>query len=524
VTAGSRDLPVDERVAVVQRYGRVVIATVAEDAVDDVEAVESAGLTVARRRGDVDEDVWESLGRAERLALDAYWLRHSQEYRRGKDDRPGQGASWNHPDFTPPDPPQGVDLDPAAGLNDRLRGSVGLALVIVSGPGDLAFTNYQREHVVAEVQSGLRWLGNMWQLQRVTFEVDIYVPTITAPADPGLPPQKREALWRDPAMTAIGRGTGPAAVRAFAESLKTHRSTDSAYVAFFTHYPLQHFAYAVRGYSEVVVQYENDNWGPYLLDGTFAHETGHIFGAPDEYEPCECATRYGYYAVPNHNCASCPGRSSSCVMKGPWFSMCAWTPRHLGVPVWWVNGDNYTASTPVVVDGFIYYRGTNDYLYRVRTDGTDGLRIGDDKTSSTPFVTDGVIYYRGTNNYLYRVDIDGTNGSVIGDNKTSSTPFVTDRVIYYQGTNNYLYRVDIDGTNGSVIGDNKTSSAPFVSGGVIYYRGTNNKLYRVRTDGSDGELLHTPHLSSTPFVADDVVYFQGDELVPGDRLYMVNLT
>ncbi|SFJ58350.1 DUF5050 domain-containing protein, partial [Cellulomonas sp. KH9] len=90
--------------------------------------------------------------------------------------------------------------------------------------------------------------------------------------------------------------------------------------------------------------------------------------------------------------------------------------------------------------------------------------------------------------------------------------------------NNYLYRVDIDGTNGSVIGDNKTSSAPFVSGGVIYYRGTNNKLYRVRTDGSDGELLHTPHLSSTPFVADDVVYFQGDELVPGDRLYMVNLT
>jgi outer membrane protein assembly factor BamB len=50
--------------------------------------------------------------------------------------------------------------------------------------------------------------------------------------------------------------------------------------------------------------------------------------------------------------------------------------------------------------------------------------IGGNTTSSSPFVADGVVYFRGTNDKLFRVNPDGSNQQNIGGNKTSDSPFV----------------------------------------------------------------------------------------------------
>ena len=50
-------------------------------------------------------------------------------------------------------------------------------------------------------------------------------------------------------------------------------------------------------------------------------------------------------------------------------------------------------------------------------------QIGPNTTSSSPFVAPGdVIYFRGTDNRLLTIDSDGSNSFQIGTNTTSSSP------------------------------------------------------------------------------------------------------
>src|SRR5256714_977652 len=307
-----------------------------------------------------------------------------------------------------------------------------LGVVIVSGPGHLAFSPSEISTVIAEVQGGLSWLGGQFQLTPVTFNVDVNVVTITTPADPDAP--DLEAHWRDPAMADLGYRSGEQGVTDYAMALKNRKATDGAYVSFFTHYPLNHFAYARPWVPETVMDYADDNWGPPDIDVVFAHESGHIFGAPDEYaaSKCHCGGAYGYYGVHNLNCANCSA-GHECIMNHNSWTMCPWTPRHIGAPKWWVNGDNYTASTPFVVDGAIYYQGRNSKLYRVGNDGAGGKWLGEGYNAASPFVADRVVYFRGTNDKLYRQNIDGTGGKWGGGSYTPSTPFLAGGGVYFPG-------------------------------------------------------------------------------------------
>lgn len=337
------ELPSDDRMTVRQRYGnRVVIITVPAEEVENILSGMPGELTTARRRDDIPDETWNALGDSERIALEGYWLRQSDEYQRQKEERPGQGLSWDHPDYAPPDPPGGMDFEAApavVGLNDRLRGSVALGLVIVSGPGDLAFSPVQVATVMAEVQGGLSWLGSQFQLTPVTFVIDTHVIPITTPSNPNAP--DLEALWRDPAMAVLDYPKGYQGVTKFAETVKAVNSTDSAYVSFFTHYPLDHFAYARPSVPETVMQYENDGWGPGNIDAA------------------------------------------------------EWRP----------GGDSYTASTPFVADGVIYFQGTNNKLYRINTDGSGGEWLGKGYAASSPFVAKRVLYFRGSNDGLWMINL-----------------------------------------------------------------------------------------------------------------------
>jgi len=80
------------------------------------------------------------------------------------------------------------------------------------------------------------------------------------------------------------------------------------YCVFFVKgYPVDHFAYASIGGPRIIMDYANDGWGPDNIDRVFAHESGHIFQAPDEYASsgCNCGGSWGRFGEPNANCENC---------------------------------------------------------------------------------------------------------------------------------------------------------------------------------------------------------------------------
>lgn len=143
--------------------------------------------------------------------------------------------------------------------------------------------------------------------------------------------ERFEAPWRDDALAAIGHPAGLSGIRSYIRSIKSAKRAQVAYCAFFTHYELHHFAYCRGEY--LVMRYDNDGWGTENLDRVFAHETGHVFGAPDEYAEsgCDCRGSHGVYRRPNLNCENCAdGGGVSCIMKRNDWTMCPETPYHLG--------------------------------------------------------------------------------------------------------------------------------------------------------------------------------------------------
>jgi hypothetical protein len=186
------------------------------------------------------------------------------------------------------------------------------------------------------VQKGLDWLATLEPRARVSFIYNIHL--ITVNVIPGRnsnvddPYEAYEAGWREAALRQIGPyPPGRAGYQQYVTALQQQRQTNSAYLAFFTKYQLQHFAYAIG--EKVVLHYDNDGWGPNSIHNVFAHESCHIFGAADEYGNCACGEVSGYLHVPNGNCVNCfPSGigQAECVMNRNALQMCQFTRRQIG--------------------------------------------------------------------------------------------------------------------------------------------------------------------------------------------------
>ena len=234
-----------------------------------------------------------------------------------------------------------------APTSSYLEGTVAVGIVIVQGPTpELQFSNDEILKVVAEVQNGLSFYATSNPIAGISFSYDIQDVAVTAAANPNAP--DLEALWRDPAMAAIGYSADFAGVGAYVEDLRNRFGTRWTYCGFFTKYPLSHFAYASIGGPRLVMQYDNDGWGPDNIDRVFAHETGHIFGCPDEYatSKCDCGGSWGRFGLANGNCENCAGGGGvACLMKANTFELCEFTPSHLGwAPQLLVRNYGYVAG------------------------------------------------------------------------------------------------------------------------------------------------------------------------------------
>ncbi len=255
-----------------------------------------------------------------------------------------EGLSWDAPGYEPPNPShvedshdEGFSLAPSAGpqlstgtpTSLYLVGSVAVGVVIVSGTGTgLAFTSAEQQKVIQEVQEGLNFLANAEPRANLTFEYDIRLITVSAAPGPTTSYEGAEAPWRNAALQSMGYAPARASSLQYAQDLRTGRGTNWSYVAYFTKYPLRHFAYAIS--EKTVMHYDNDGWGPDNISKVFAHETCHIFGAADEYGSCSCGGSHGYLGIPNNNCRNCAGTQVSCLMDGNVLEMCEWSRGQIG--------------------------------------------------------------------------------------------------------------------------------------------------------------------------------------------------
>ena len=378
-TDPSSAFTVGERV--VHRYGRVHVTAVATPTGRQQTAEGAADGTVV-----ATTSLAAGLDRTETLGLEAFRLRASATYRRGKQQRPRDGEPWDMAHAcTDIAPPRGAHADAsqadatdvgvrngqngqapqpraiaavapesattaaargdagAAPLSSYLEGSVAVGLVLVEGPtSDLQFTAAERTKVVAEAQNGLSWLAAANPAADVTFSYDIQIVRLTKAADPSQ--DDLEAYWRDPTMAKLGFQANFDGVYDYADAIRGQLGTRWGYVAFVTKYPVRYFAYAAIGGPRLVLTYDNDGWGPDNLDRVVAHESCHIFGAVDEYASsgCDCGGSFGRFGAPNGNCDACASPAVDCLMRGNTYNFCRYTPAHVG----WGRG---AAGNPVLI-------------------------------------------------------------------------------------------------------------------------------------------------------------------------------
>jgi hypothetical protein len=318
---------------VLQRYGaRVEIRQ---------GAAEGEGAIVVP---DIPASLREELTQTERLGVEALQLRASEPFLAAKADRPRDGQAWDMADceLAPVAEPPGelagafaaapVAAD-ALGTSDYLKGSVALGVVIVNGPTDATrFTTDEQTKVVAEVQAGAAWLAGFNPWAGVSFTYDIRPVSIAT--QPDAVASDNESRFRDPAVGALGFQANWSGVGDYVDWLRNEQHTNWAYCVFFVKgYPLDHFAYSSIGGPRIIMDYANDGWKPDNIDRVFAHESGHIFGCPDEYASsgCDCGGSWGRFGEPNTNCENCAGAAGvDCLMRANVFDMCAATKRHFG--------------------------------------------------------------------------------------------------------------------------------------------------------------------------------------------------
>ncbi|SNQ46521.1 conserved hypothetical protein [Frankia canadensis] len=231
----------------------------------------------------------------------------------------------------------------SAPTSARLEGSVAIGLIMVEGPtADLQFSAAERTKVVAEVQNGLSWYATTNPAAELSFHYDIQIVRLSVAPNPHA--TDLEALWRDPTMDRLGFAADFDGVYAYVDALRSRLRTAWSYCVFFTKYPVGYFAYSSIGGPRIVMSYANDGWGPDNIDRVFTHETGHIFGAPDEYggADCDCGGQWGVFATPNGNCDTCAPSPVDCLMRSNAFTLCRYTPSQLG----WGHG---VAGNPALV-------------------------------------------------------------------------------------------------------------------------------------------------------------------------------
>ncbi len=183
------------------------------------------------------------------------------------------------------------------------------------------------DQVLAQVRSAMNWWAARTN-QRVTFVYDLrrQIPTGYEPINH---PQSDEGLWMGDTLANMGF-PGPnyfEQVYAYNNWMRQQYGTDWAFTIFAANslasttgtFSNGYFAYAYVPGPFLVVTYDNGGYGIAKMNAVVAHETGHVFGALDQYTGAGvlCTQTSGYLIAPNQN-SDHPGCASNVlsIMRG----------------------------------------------------------------------------------------------------------------------------------------------------------------------------------------------------------------
>jgi hypothetical protein len=179
-------------------------------------------------------------------------------------------------------------------------------------------------------------------------------------------------------------------------------------------------------------------------------------------------------------------------------------------------GNNTTGSSPFVTDyNWVFFQGTDNALWSMRTDGSMQSKPGNRSTKATPLVApDGTVWFQGPDNALCSMSFDGSGFAKPGNNTCNRPPFVTaDGWVWFQGTDNALWRMRTDGTEQSKPGNRSCISAPVVTAdGWVWFQGPDNALCTMQSDGSEFSKPGNNFTATSPTVTvDNWVWFRGTD-------------
>lgn len=269
-------------------------------------------------------------------------------------------------------------------MRDFGVGNISVGIIIVDGKTgtEAAFTAGEKLNVAIEVSQGFDLLYRLkskasmggtsvplfFMTRTDVVKLDLDPALVPAPPAKGTEAntsdhyERREKIWRDPALQALGLSSGETGVSQYRQKLMEGSAwaaapslPDLAYVVFVTKYMAKWMAYARPSAGKITVCYPwvadktetnadgtggfrntgSKGWGEENFDRVFAHESCHIFGAPDEYKDSNCngSVKAGHLKIENRNCAMTNPGSVPCLMKDSTESLCSDTPGHLG----WVD-------------------------------------------------------------------------------------------------------------------------------------------------------------------------------------------
>ncbi len=248
----------------------------------------------------------------------------------------------------PQAPPGGAESFTYA---DKMTGTVAVTFFLVESDGTGADPNSwtwtiqdMQEYMDAAVVGLLWWSGradghlDCW----VTFlvnHVSAFDPRCQQWVEPSIHESGFVSTWASNVMTKMGYPSGNhfSKVDAFNTWQEATYQVNSAYSSFIAYNPVgAPSSFSNGGYAFAWI------YGPYFWslfrttgwthDVVVSHETGHVFGACDEYTGgcSSCASTCSAYGGPNANCEDCNPMSRPCMMRSNENGLCQYTKTMIG--------------------------------------------------------------------------------------------------------------------------------------------------------------------------------------------------
>jgi outer membrane protein assembly factor BamB len=200
--------------------------------------------------------------------------------------------------------------------------------------------------------------------------------------------------------------------------------------------------------------------------------------------------------------------------------------RQTGQELWRFKTGGGMASSPLLVDGVLYFGSEDEHLYAV--DSQTGQELWRFKSEgiifSSPALAGGLIYFGSgcdcfpsEDEYLYAVDrqTGQEKWRFKTGNWVETSPAVADGIVYFGSGDQHVYA--LDGQTGQELwrfkADEVVKDAVSVSAGVVYAGGGDGNLYAIDSQtgqelwrfATGGEMLYGPA------IADGVIYFGGED-------------